>query len=73
MTNLDELPESNRDLKNKVVQGGAWSLGRMLITNVLNLGVMAILARELSPAEFGLVALASVIIHILTLLWNRGN
>jgi len=72
MPNLEELPESNRDLKNKVVQGGAWSLGRMLITNVLNLGVMAILARELSPAEFGLVALASVIIHILTLLGTEG-
>lgn len=72
MTSLNELPNSNRDLKNKVVRGGAWSLGRMLITNVLNLGVMAILARELTPVEFGLVALASVIIHILTLLGTEG-
>lgn len=72
MINQDEQPDSNLELKNKVVQGGAWSLGRMLITSVLNLGVMAILARELSPAEFGLVALASVIIQLLTLLGTEG-
>jgi PST family polysaccharide transporter len=39
---------------------------------VLNIGVMAILARQLTPADFGLFALAQVILRFLTLLGSGG-
>lgn len=68
-----QLPQpSNRGLTAKVVRGGAWVYGRMLVTNVVNLGVMAILARELSPAEFGLVALAQALIRFLVFLGSES-
>ncbi len=56
----------------KVVRGGAWIYGRMIVTNVVNIGVMAILARQLKPAEFGIVALATVIMRFLVILGAEG-
>lgn len=49
-----------------------WIYVRILITSVLNIGVISILARELSPADFGLVALAGVIIQFFTFLSSQG-
>lgn len=46
--------------------------GRMLFTGALHLGVMAILARELTPAQFGLVALAQVLLRIFTVVGQDG-
>lgn len=46
--------------------------GRMVVTNVVNIGVMAVLARQLTPAEFGLVALASGILQLLTIVGTQG-
>ena len=64
--------EGRQTIKRKVVRGGAWLYSRMLVTNVVNLGVMAILARKLSPADFGLVALAQVVIRFLVILGSDG-
>ena len=47
---MDVLPPSqppNQNITTKVVRGGAWLYGRILVTGVINLGVMAILARQL--------------------------
>lgn len=63
---------SNKIVLNKVVRGGAWVYGRMLLTNAINLGVMAILARKLSPADFGLVALAGVIMRFMVVVGAEG-
>lgn len=43
-----------------------------MATSLINLGVMAILARQLSPADFGLIALSSVILRFLVVLGAEG-
>lgn len=72
---MNILPPSqppNQNITTKVVRGGAWLYGRILVTGVVNLGVMAILARQLSPAEFGLVALASTALGLLVVIGAEG-
>ncbi len=64
--------DAPRNVTQKVVRSGAWIYGRQIVTNLLNIGVMAILARQLTPAEFGLFALAQVILRFLTLLGAGG-
>ncbi len=64
------LPAAN--LTAKVVRGGAWVYGQMMFTNIINLGVMAILARQLTPADFGLVAIAHVLLRLLVLIATEG-
>jgi O-antigen/teichoic acid export membrane protein len=59
-------------LTSKVVRGSAWIYGRGMVTSIINLGVMAILARNLTPADFGLTALASVILRFLAILASDG-
>jgi PST family polysaccharide transporter len=44
----------------------------MVLTNLVNMGVVAILARELSPADFGIVALAQAVLQILMVLGAEG-
>ena len=56
----------------KTVLSGAWMYGGSLVTSVVNLGVMAILARQLRPADFGLVALAQVLLRFLAVLGSSG-
>lgn len=68
----DKAPKNN-DLTTKVVKSGIWIYGRMLVTNLFNIVVIAILARQLSPAEFGLVALANVVIQFLRVLTSQGT
>lgn len=58
--------------KDSIVSSSIWIYVRILITSVLNIGVISILARELSPADFGLVALAGVIIQFFTFLSSQG-
>lgn len=64
--------DAPRNVTQKAVRSGAWIYGRQIVTNLLNIGVMAILARQLTPAEFGLFALAQVILRFLTLLGAGG-
>jgi PST family polysaccharide transporter len=59
-------------LGKRVVHSSAWIYARVLVTSLFNLFVVAILARKLHPAEFGLVALASVILQFLTTLGPAG-
>ncbi len=59
-------------LSKKSVRSGAWLYGRNLVTSLINLGVMAILARQLSPADFGLVALAQVLLRFVVILSEGG-
>lgn len=64
--------QTDQSLTSKVVRGGAWIYGRGLVTSVINIGVMAILARQLTPADFGLVALASVLLRFLATIASDG-
>lgn len=56
----------------KVVKSTFWIYSRVLFTSLLNLVVIAILSRKLEPEEFGLVALAGVLIQFLTFLGSQG-
>jgi len=56
----------------KVVKSTFWIYLRVVFTSLLNLGVIAILSRQLEPEEFGLVALAGVLIQFLTFLSSQG-
>jgi PST family polysaccharide transporter len=56
----------------KTVQSSAWIYGRHFVTNIFNLGAMAILARQLDPRDFGLVALAQVLLRFVALLGASG-
>lgn len=59
-------------ITSKVAVSGAWIYGRLVVTSIINLGVIAILARQLTPGEFGIVALAGVILQLLTVLGAQG-
>ena len=56
----------------KLVKSGAWVFARILITNVANVFVVAVLARCLSPSDFGVVAFAMVAFQLLMLLGTEG-
>lgn len=51
-----------KNLTSKTTQGVAWLYGRRFVINFIHLGVVAVLARRLDPADFGVVALAAVIL-----------
>lgn len=55
-----------------VVHSSAWLCGRHLVTNLFSVFVTALLARKLAPGDFGLIALASVILGLLTTLGPIG-
>lgn len=57
-------PEGN--IGKRVVHSSAWLYGRRLVSSFFNLFVIALLARKLTPADFGLVALAGVTLKLLT-------
>lgn len=56
----------------RAVKGGIWLYGRQLVVGLINVGVFAILARKLSPADFGLVALAQVVLRFTVVLSSGG-
>jgi PST family polysaccharide transporter len=59
-------------LGKQVARSGAWIYGRNLVTSLINLGVTAILARQLTPADFGLVALANVLLRFVVIFAEGG-
>jgi PST family polysaccharide transporter len=58
--------------KDSIVRSTFWIYARILITSILNIAVISILARELDPADFGLVALAGVFIQFFTFVSSQG-
>ncbi|MBN2117166.1 MAG: lipopolysaccharide biosynthesis protein [Anaerolineales bacterium] len=65
-------PKPIDGITTKVVRSSAWMYGRGIVTSIINLGIMAILSRTLSPTEFGLVALAYVILRFISILATDG-
>ena len=51
-------------LGRSIAVGGTWLVGARLISRVLDLGTMLVLARILSPKDFGLVAIAMTVIYV---------
>lgn len=68
----DPPKNNNQGITNKSVQSSAWLYGRMVFTNIINLGVMAVLARQLLPSDFGLVTLAQVLLRFLAVIGSSG-
>ena len=60
------------DLKGRSVRGGAVTLGAQAIKFVLQLGSTAILARLLTPADFGLIAMVAVFTNFVGLFKDLG-
>lgn len=60
------------NLKHKTFLGLLWMFAGTSGQQLANLAVMLVLARNLSPAAFGLVGLAMVIIDVLTIVGQAG-
>lgn len=56
----------------KVAKGGLWVYGRTVVVQLFNFAAIAIVARELELADFGVVALANVAISFLSILASQG-
>ena len=53
---------------NKVISGIRWSIIKIISVQIINFLTIVILARALSPSDFGIVALANLCINFLTLI-----
>ncbi|TIP85629.1 MAG: hypothetical protein E5X60_30420, partial [Mesorhizobium sp.] len=51
----------SRNLTHKATRGLSWSGGMLLVRTLLNVGVAAVLARLLSPQEYGVVGAAMIV------------
>ena len=59
-------------LKQKAIGGLAWTLGQQFSVQILTFIVSVILARQLSPAEFGLFGMISILISLGSTLMDSG-
>lgn len=59
-------------LGRRVVTGAFWTFGAMIIRVVLTIFSTAVLARLLTPEDFGLIAMSSLITELAALLGNIG-
>ena len=59
-------------LKSKVLRGVAWSTTERVVRQGLSFVVYAVMARNLTPEDFGLVALALVYTTFMELFVNQG-
>jgi O-antigen/teichoic acid export membrane protein len=64
--------EESADLTNRSAQNAAWLLGRQFTINLIRIVTIAVLARHLAPAAFGIVALASVLLNFIVLIAEGG-
>ncbi len=55
---------NKKSIATKTTRSAAWLFGQGIITNFIGIITAAILARQLDPKDFGLVALASVLLKI---------
>lgn len=56
----------------RVVHSSGWLYGRRLVGSFFSLFVTALLSRKLAPADFGTVALAAVVLNLLTTVGPAG-
>ena len=60
------------DLKSRLLSGGGWVFANKLLSGVLFIARTAILARLLSPSEFGTIGLALTAIGTISVFTNSG-
>ncbi len=59
--------------RHALTHGVRWTAAAQALTAILNFGVVIVLARMLVPADFGLLAMATAIISIVTALQTLGT
>lgn len=69
MSNLNTRPT---DLKSSFIRGAAWSMAMRWSIKLMGLGSTVILARILSPGDYGLVAMAMLAVGLTEVLVNFG-
>src|SRR5208283_4932810 len=62
----------NAELKRRTFHSVAWTVARVATTNVLSLVVFSVLARILSPHDFGAFALATVVVEFTRIVAAAG-
>ncbi|HEX5369225.1 MAG TPA: MOP flippase family protein, partial [Dehalococcoidia bacterium] len=68
----DSLSEAPRSLRKETVSGVAWTGGSSVVQAVLQLVRVTVLARMLSPDDFGLMAMVTVIVAVAEVMANMG-
>jgi lipopolysaccharide exporter len=72
-TDLDPVPvTASGTLAGQVSRGAAWTVGMRLLDRLVGMTSTLVLARLLLPADFGLVAMATVVIGLLEALTAFG-
>lgn len=56
----------------KLLSGVTWSLYKIIAVQFINFGAIAILSRQLEPADFGIVALANVALRFFNVISAQG-
>src|SRR5437667_8877818 len=63
---------SQMSLRSKVLSGLFWTGGAQLISQILTWAITIVVIRVLSPSDYGLLAMAMVVVGLLTLLSDGG-
>ena len=71
-TEPDASPVPDRTLAGRTVTAAQWKLASSLVTGVLQFGVSVVLARLLTPTDFGLVALALIVVGFAEMVVDLG-
>jgi len=70
---MDELGKANEEsLGNKLIKGSAWMLAMRWFSRFMGLASMAVVARLLAPADFGIYAVATALIGLLDAFTDIG-
>ena len=56
--------DANKNMKQKVVSGLAWTYAERMLAQLISLVVTIVLARLISPEEYGAIAIVTVFIGI---------
>lgn len=68
----DAVGGSREGVADRAVASAGWMFAHRMSANVVRLAAVAVLARHLSPSEFGIVALAQVLLQFITLVGEAG-
>src|SRR3989337_3369416 len=60
------------DLKNKIISGSFWTVFSNIASQLVTFTVTIVLARLLSPGDFGVVAISSVFVGVIILFQDLG-
>ena len=69
---MDLEDKNNSGMKRKIVSGLVWKFGERITAQMVSLVVSIILARHLSPKDYGAVALVMVFISIANVFVTSG-